>query len=69
MNKINLHGVKHEDVPNTVKRFLEDNWNLTDDQVEIITGHSSIMKRIVSEVLDSYRLNFLTKGPSILVFM
>lgn len=55
MERLDLHGIKHEHVPNTLKRFIEDNW-FNDDPVEIITGHSTTMLNIVMGVLSTYRI-------------
>jgi hypothetical protein len=54
---LDLHGVKHEDVSRYVTYFIEDHWDC-DDVVDIITGHSSIMRDIVIEVLEDYKLSF-----------
>ena len=57
--KLDLHGVKHEDVRREVIRYIEDNWD-SGDMVEIITGHSEKMKGIVFKVLMEYKLNYGT---------
>lgn len=57
MDRLDLHGVKHQDVRSMVIRFVERYWN-TDTEVEIITGHSERMKSIVKEVLDEYKLKY-----------
>lgn len=57
MKKIDLHGVKHEDVRSRVIHFVEDNWG-TSGEVEIMTGHSQKMKAIVEEVLKEYKLDY-----------
>jgi len=44
-------------VPRAVIRFIESNW-MSGEQVEIITGNSPRMKRIVTDLLDVYTLNF-----------
>jgi len=55
--KIDLHGVKHEDVRSVCIEFIEDNWDL-DDEVQFITGYSGEMKAIVIDLLEEYELNF-----------
>lgn len=55
MKKLDLHGIFHIDVENTVKRFIEDNW-ANDEDVEIITGNSPDMTSLVLRVLKSYKL-------------
>lgn len=59
MNKLDLHGVSHIDVANTVKRFIEDNW-VAGEPVEIITGQSPTMRILVSKVIEEYDLSFET---------
>ncbi len=58
MKKLDLHRVRHKDVRSKVIRFVEDNWNLTNDEVEIITGHSPEMQEIVKTVLVEYSLPY-----------
>lgn len=57
MFKLDLHGVRHEDAKQQVINFIEDNWNSNED-LEIITGHSSKMKGIVINVLNEYKLSY-----------
>jgi hypothetical protein len=66
MINMDLHGVRHADVSNEVKRFLEDQWD-KEEALQIITGNSSKMKELVVEVLDSYGLNPTEIYGSILV--
>lgn len=61
MKKIDLHGIKHENVRSQLIRFIEDLWG-TDERVEIITGHSNEMKTIVIEVLKEYKLEYNNGG-------
>jgi len=56
-NFLDLHGVKHEDVRSKVIRFIEDNWNYSED-LEVITGHSVKMQNIVVNVLVEYKLSY-----------
>jgi len=55
MKELDLHGVKHEVAKAKVIRFIEDNWK-SGGCLEIITGHSNEMKKIVRVVLDEYQL-------------
>jgi len=57
MEKLDLHGVKHEDVRNKVIRFVENHWNSNETELEIITGYSTTMKYLVRDVLDEYQLD------------
>lgn len=51
--KLDLHGVKHENVRRNVIRVIEDNWG-KETEIEIITGHSKVMQNLVCEVLNEY---------------
>ena len=44
-------------MPPAVIRFIESNW-ASGQEVEIITGNSSRMKEIVTEVIKEYDLDF-----------
>lgn len=55
--KLDLHGIKHEDVNSKVIRFIEKNWD-SGNELEIITGHSTKMKSIVIDILDEYKLEY-----------
>ena len=57
MKRLDLHGIKHEDVRSKVINFVEDNWGGGDD-LEFVTGHSPKMKELVGEVLSEYNLTF-----------
>ena len=57
--RVDLHGLRHEDVQNEVIRFVEKYWD-TGLQQEIITGHSEKMKNLVIEILEEYKLNYVT---------
>ena len=58
MKKLDLHGVRHEDVRQEVIRFVEAHWNTDEIELEIITGYSPSMKRISGIVLDEYQLDY-----------
>jgi DNA-nicking Smr family endonuclease len=57
MEKIDLHGMRHEFVESALIRKIESMWN-TNEYLEIITGNSDEMKRIVKQVLEEYKLDF-----------
>jgi len=50
--KLDLHGVSHEDVPELVHQFINDNWGKL--ELHIVTGYSVTMKRIARGVLNMY---------------
>lgn len=54
MNILDLHGVKHEDVPKLVDQFLWKNMKVKSSEVKIITGISNNMKKIVIETINDY---------------
>jgi len=66
-DKLDLHGVKHEDVHNTVKRFVEDHWADYGARLEIITGHSEQMMKLVETELDRYGLSHYREPAVIMV--
>ena len=51
---LDLHGVKHKDVFTHVDKFIGEHILLGNLQVQIITGHSDKMKKLVKEVLVDY---------------
>ena len=63
MDRLDLHGIRHEDAVGLTIRFIEDNW-ASGKEVEIITGHSIKMKDIVVGVLNEYHLEYST-GPAL----
>lgn len=52
--EIDLHGVKHEDVGRLLDMFIWDQMKKKSSGIRIITGNSSEMKRIVSEIVREY---------------
>ena len=52
--KLDLHGIRHEDVRRKLDVFLWDSMQRKIRNVEVITGHSYKMKEIVSEVCQEY---------------
>ena len=54
--KLDLHGVKHEDVSRKIDVFIWDNMQRSVFQVVIITGKSESMKELVQKCLKEYGL-------------
>ena len=52
--KLDLHGIRHEDVRRKLDVFLWDSMQRKLRHVEIVTGHSHKMKEIVYEVCQEY---------------
>ena len=48
MNKLDLHGIKHEDVDRIVENFVL----LNEPPIDIITGNSLKMQELVLDVLN-----------------
>ena len=61
MKKLDLHGIRHSDVRKQLIRFIEGLWG-TETKVEIVTGNSPDMKKIVIEVLKEYKLEYNDGG-------
>jgi len=57
MKKLDLHKTRHEDVKRKTIRFIESNWG-SGEEIEIITGNSYKMKKLVIEVLSEYDLTY-----------
>lgn len=53
-NKIDLHGIKHENVQRELDQFFWQMMNQRHSEVEIVTGISKRMKEIVKEVSEDY---------------
>ena len=52
---IDLHGVRHEDVPRMLIEVIEASWD-SGDHLEVVTGHSKRMKEIVRSIAEEYDL-------------
>ena len=57
--KIDLHGIKHEDVRRELIAKIEEHW-LDDPSPDmiVVTGHSDQMRTIVKEVASEYQLKW-----------
>ena len=54
MKKLDLHGIRHNDVDRLVENFVL----LNNPPLEIITGHSDKMIELVRDVLDRHEINW-----------
>jgi len=52
--KIDLHGVKHENVGSTLDSFIWEQMKKKAAAIHVITGNSPEMKRIVTEIAKEY---------------
>ena len=59
MKELDLHGSNYEEVVIKCHRFLNDNWG---KEMKIITGQSTQMKKMVCEIIDTYRLKYHVGG-------
>lgn len=55
---LDLHGVRHADVPREVDKFIGSHLMGGTKSVVIITGNSDTMKSIVAKTLGDYGLNY-----------
>lgn len=61
MNKLDLHGVKHEDVDRIVENFVL----LNNPPFEIVTGNSDKMPKLVRDVLDRHDIEWERWGHAV----
>jgi len=57
MKTLDLHGVKHSELQSMFDEFIYENMKLDTKEVEIITGISEQMKRIVRNLSDEYSMD------------
>lgn len=68
MEKIDLHGIKHEDVMEAMDDFLWEmmqKYRWTTLEAEVITGISDKMKSIVKDVCKDYNFKVLDHPTNI----
>jgi len=53
---LDLHGTTHKEVFSKVDKFIGEHLMKGTPSVVIITGHSTVMKKLVSKVLDDYEM-------------
>ena len=57
MIELDLHGMRHREAEDALERTINGSWG-ADEELQIITGHSPQMKKIVVDILDNYRLQY-----------
>lgn len=57
LKRLDLHGLIYEEARAEVIHFIEDNWD-TINELNIITGNSEGMRKVVTDVADEYKLNY-----------
>ncbi len=55
--QLDLHGVRHGEVSRKIDKFLGEHLLKGTTTINIITGHSTEMKRIVTTTLKDYNLS------------
>ena len=58
MKTLDLHGVKHADVPKLMDQFIWEQMNKKSKEIEIITGISQTMKDVVIKNLKDYEFTY-----------
>jgi len=70
MKTLDLHGIKHSEVQVLLDQFLWENMKINQKEVEVITGQSEHMKKIVKDCVEEYMMkceeDFLNKGKLII---
>jgi len=56
MDKLDLHGTRHEEVGRKLESFLYEHIQRGTSEVIIVTGNSSEMKTLVSEIATEYNM-------------
>jgi dsDNA-specific endonuclease/ATPase MutS2 len=60
-NKLDLHGIRHDEVDRLVENFVL----LNETPLTIITGNSTMMRELVVEVLEKHKFvyeNLISQG-------
>lgn len=58
-NSLDLHGIKHVDVPREIDKFMGEHLMSGTKSVIIITGNSDMMKKIVGQTLSDYCMEYI----------
>jgi DNA-nicking Smr family endonuclease len=56
MGKLDLHGTRHEEVARKLENFLYQHIQIGTSEVDIVTGNSPEMKKIVREIAKEYNM-------------
>ena len=57
MVEIDLHGLKHEEVEDTLESLLISYYNLNSFPIRVITGHSLMMKKLLNIAVNNQKFN------------
>lgn len=56
MKKIDLHGIRHNEVKRVVENFIYQHLQDGTKEIEIVTGQSLEMKQLVKEIAEDYNM-------------
>ena len=56
MDKLDLHGTKHEEVARKLENFLYEHMQRGTSEVDVITGNSPVMKELVTKIAADYKM-------------
>lgn len=56
METLDLHGIKHSEVSRVLDEFIWEGMKKKESTIEVITGKSEQMKRIVTDLTQEYNL-------------
>ena len=71
MVEIDLHGLTHSEVENTLESMLISHYNLGSFPIRVITGHSHVMKKLLSRAVDNQKFTMkeeLHNGGATIVY-
>ena len=57
MYSLDLHGIKHSEVQKHLDSFIWENMNKGSREIDVITGISEQMKKIVRDIVIDYNMN------------
>ena len=57
MVEIDLHGLKHKEVEDTLESMLVSYYNMGNFPIRVITGHSLIMKKLLNTAVDNQKFS------------
>lgn len=64
MAKLDLHGMRYEEARRATDRLANDYcMERMPEGIKIITGHSSNMRKMVTEILEEYSIEYEVGGP------
>ena len=71
MVEIDLHGLTHSEVENTLESLLISYYISDSFPIRVITGHSHVMKKLLSRAVDNQKFNMMEElhnGGAVIVY-